>query len=184
MSFQLAHPLRTRRGREELEAGWSAASALISSAEGLTDEQRDFVRTRWLGEARRYDRAWRAQRLGYYSLRVPIIIGAATVPVLASLAVPKLATALVGLAVAILTGIDSLFRLGLRWQQERRAANAIIFEGWQFLELTGPEYQGMSRGAAYTLFLGRLEALNEQLSSKYLELFTEDGQGPRRQLTH
>jgi hypothetical protein len=172
-----------RHSRAQRAQGWSRADGLLTGLDGLDDQQREIVKVRWLEEAMRYDRSWRAQRIVYYCFRVPIVIGAATVPVLASLAVAKLATALVGLGVAILTGLDSLFRLGLRWQQERRSANAIIFEGWQFLELSGPDYRGKSRSDAYQLFLGRLEQLNERLSSTYLELFADEAQSPRRQLT-
>jgi hypothetical protein len=174
--------LTTRDARARRAQGWVRAEQLIDALAELTDAQREVLKLRWLEEAKRYDRAWRLQRLTYYCLRIPIIAGAATVPVLAGLAVAKLATAMVGLGVAILTGVDSLFRLGLRWQQERRAANTIIFEGWQFLELSGPDYQGAERGAAYTVFLGRLEALNERISSAYLELFADEGQSPRQQL--
>jgi len=96
--------------------------------------------------------------LPYYIIRVPIILGAATVPVLASLSVPKLVTALVGLGVAILSGLDSFLRFGLRWQQQRRAAASIEFEGWQFRELSGHYAKHTAHKDALKVFLGRLEA--------------------------
>ena len=153
--------------------------------EDLDPNQLDIVKMRWLEPAKHYDRLWFEHRLIYYGFRVPIIIGAATVPVLASLEVPALATALVGLGVAILTGLDSFFRYGLRWQQQRRAAATLEAEGWQFLELSGPyaepdEHKGdkgeFTHKTAYTKFLGRLETLNRQLATRYLDLFLdEDG---------
>ena len=56
---------------------------------------------------------------------------------LAGLGAGRVATAFVGLVVAILTALDSLFRFGFRWQQARRAADAVAFEGWEFLERIG-----------------------------------------------
>jgi hypothetical protein len=156
---------------------WKAAENLINNLEGLDDTERQIVRTRWLSVAKRYEELWRNERIAYYSFRVPIIIGAATVPVLASLSVPRIATALVGLAVAILTGLDSLFQFGNRWRQGRLAATLITFEGWRFLELSGEAYEKLGRQDAYKLFLTQLEKLNERLSTTRLDLFSDKGRG-------
>jgi len=148
--------------------------------EDLDEKERDIVRLRWLDSAERYDRLWRGHRLIYYGFRVPIIIGAATVPVLASLEVPKVATALVGLGVAILTGLDSFFRFGLLWQQQRRASADLEAEGWEFLELSGPYAEHDEHKGAYTMFLGRLEAMNRQLATSYLDLFLGDDRSSQK----
>ena len=139
----------------------------------LTSEQRTIVRSRWLDQGKRYDALWRNQRLAHHWFRVPIIIGAATVPVLAGLNVSRVATALVGLMVAVLTGLDSFLQYGVRWRQQRRAATVIGSEGWAFLELSG-RYRGMKHAAAYPDFLKHLEALLLQLELSYLELFHVD----------
>jgi hypothetical protein len=162
-------PWRQRRKKR-----WERyADALTVSLEDLSEQQREIVRLRWFDEANRYDVLWRQQRFIHYWFRVPIIAGSATVPVLASLSAAKIATVLVGLVVAILSGIDSFFHLGLRWQQQRRAGTTINFEGWQFIELSG-EYQGKSHVSQYETFLGRIEALNQRLSTKYLDIFSDD----------
>ena len=145
---------------------------------GLDEKELDIVRLRWLESAKRYDELWRAHRQVFYLVRVPIIIGAATVPVLASLSVPKVATAVVGLVVAILTGLDSFFRFGLRWQQQRQAAAEIESEGWEFLELSGTYATHGNHKEAYKQFLGRLEAINRRLATAYLDLFRDTEKRP------
>jgi hypothetical protein len=118
-----------------------AMAALRENLADLEPHQRDLVRLRWLEGAKRYDREWRSLRRTYYLFRVPTIIGAATVPVLASLTVAKVVTALVGLLVAVLTGLDTFFQLGVRWQQRRKAAILIESAGWLYRESTGPDYK-------------------------------------------
>jgi len=162
-----------RRGRE-------TAEKLINSFEDLEECEREIVQTRWLNEVTLYHSLWKRQRAAYYSLRIPMVIGATTVPVLASLSVPQIATVLVGLMVAILTALDGLFRLGSRWRQARLAEEKLSSEGWRFLELSGDIYDGTDRTVAYRAFLKRIELLNEQLSMTRLELFDEktSGQAP------
>lgn len=161
---------------------WNDASGVLESITELEPDQMKIIKARWIDQGRRSDALWRNQRLAYYSFRVPIIIGAATVPVLASLQVPHLLTAMVGLGVAVLTGLDSFMHYGVRWQHQRRAATALSFEGWSFLELSGP-YEGLLRAPAYRLFIKRIEELNERLEMNYLDLFRETGQNPRSRLS-
>lgn len=144
-------------------------------------EQRKAVRARWIDEGRRYDALWRNSRFAHYGTRIPIIGGSVTVPVLVSLSLPRIATALVGLVVAVLTGLDSFFQYSDRWKQQRRAATAIKSEGWEFVELSAvyKNYrEGKPRADAYTFFLTRLEELIEKLERTYIDLF-HDGQSPR-----
>src|SRR6266849_7820229 len=82
---------RLRRLSPEVECSWAHAVALIdgltkkNEQEGLNSEQGKILKTRWVGQAKMYERLWRGQRSLYYLIRVPIIIGATTIPVLASL---------------------------------------------------------------------------------------------------
>lgn len=156
--------------------GWEMATKLIEGFTELDEAERDIVRTRWLDEAKLYRHLWRRQRRWYYRLRTPMVIGATTVPALAGLGAPKLATVAVGLLVAILTALDGLLRLGSRWQQARYAEEVLNSEGWRFLGLTGEAYEGVARKDAYRIFLERLEKLNEQLSLVRLGLFSEKEQ--------
>ncbi|HEX4625671.1 MAG TPA: DUF4231 domain-containing protein [Solirubrobacteraceae bacterium] len=142
----------------------------------LDEAQRSVVKARWLGEAERWQNLWQRQRFIYwYCFRIPIIIGAATVPVLASLSVSKVATALVGLVVAILTGLDSFFTLGTKWQQARLAADATGSEGWRFIELSEDLYKDQTHREAYPKFLTRLERLNGRLARERVDLYSSEG---------
>jgi hypothetical protein len=154
---------------------WRTAERLLDGLEELSDQERDVVRTRWLVATRRYDELWQKQRLGYFFLRGLTLVGAAIVPVLVSLSAPRLATAIVGLSVAILTGLDSLFRLAERWRQARFAASVMGSEGWRFLELSGDTYRGLSRQDACKVFLSRLEDVHERISMMRLDIFTDGG---------
>jgi hypothetical protein len=166
---------RLNRLSPEVKLAWWEAAQLIDGLNGdLTDAQRQILRVRWVEQTKMYERLWRGQRTVYYMIRVPIILGAATVPVLASLSVPRLATALLGLMVAALTGLDSFFQLGSRWQQHRHAATVLGFEGWEFLELTG-SYAKMTRPKAYEAFVKRLESMNKNFALTYLDLFRATG---------
>jgi hypothetical protein len=127
-------------------------------------------------QTKNFERLWRNQRGFYHFLRIPIILGATTIPVLASLSVDRLATALVGLVVAALTGLDSYFQLRDRWQQHRRTATDLESQGWAFLELSG-DYEGKSRREAYKLFIGRLESINNRAAQAYLNIFDRPGEG-------
>jgi hypothetical protein len=169
--------------REWLTQSWNAAEEFLACDECVPDldpSQREKIRWRWLKEAEHYDGLWRRRRRWDYALRVPIVIGAATVPVLAALGTGRIPTALVGLAVAILAGLDGLFQLGDRWRQLRQTATLMTREGWSFLELTGPYFDETSHRSAYRRFLDRLEALNAAQTEGYLRVFEEPRDGQRR----
>jgi hypothetical protein len=147
---------------------WDEAEALVHELP-MSERQRRIIATRWVEHGRRYERMWRSQRGRHYALRVPIIFGAATVPVLASLDAAKAATVVVGLAVAVLTGLDSFFSLGTRWQQYRRAATEITFAGWELLEEKG-KYLGKTPDEAFHVFIEHLEELNKRVEIAYINL--------------
>jgi hypothetical protein len=160
-------------GGKAQEQSWLSAERLIDSLEEMSEQERDIVRTRWLNESRRYHELWQKQRLDYFLLRGPMVIGATTVPVLISLDAPRIATAIVSLCVAILAGLDSLFRLDERWRQARLAAATMLLEGWRFLELSGEIYGDLDRRAAYQTFLSRLEEIHERVSATRVNIFAE-----------
>src|SRR5262245_29273597 len=149
----------------------------------LDDTQRDLIRIRWLQAAQRKERLWRSHRSHYYWMRIPIIIGAATVPVLVSFNIADWNTATVGLHVAILTGLDSFLRYGLRWQQLRHASAEIESEGWRFLVLTGPYAEFPDHKTAYTPFLGNIDTIERRHATDYLDLFRA-GEPARRPNGH
>jgi hypothetical protein len=147
--------------------------------DSLRPEQCRLLKVRWVEQAKMYDQLWRVQRATYYMVRVPIILGATTIPVLASLGAGRLATALVGLAVALLTALDSFLQLGSRWHQHCRTATELGFEGWMFLERAGA-YAGKTTHQAYQAFVTRLEAMNHKAALTYLSAFRASELSERR----
>jgi hypothetical protein len=126
-----------------------------------------------------YEQLWRGQRATYYLVRVPIILGATTIPVLASLGVDKLVTAFVGLGVALLTALDSFLQLGSRWHSHCQTATELVFEGWMFLERAGA-YAGKTTRDAYEMFISRLEVMNRRAAIAYLSAFRATDSGDPR----
>jgi hypothetical protein len=169
-----------RRMSPEGEASWRDAVKLIDGMAGddpaqeLSAHECRILKSRWIGQTVMYEHLWRSQRGTYYLLRIPIILGATTIPVLASLSAPKLVTAAVGLVVAVLTALDSFFQFGSRWQRHRQAATELGFRGWEFLELSGT-FAKKSRREAYAEFITGLEALNKRQATAYMELFRPAG---------
>jgi hypothetical protein len=159
--------------REWLRQSWAATGEFLNcdTCVPLEPTQRETIRRRWLEEAKHYDDLWRTRRRWDYTLRVLIVIGAATVPVLAGLGAGRVPTALVGLGVAILAGLDGLFQLGDRWRQLRQTASLMASEGWSFLERTGPYAKATSHGDAYREFLDRIEGLNATQTEEYRGVF-------------
>jgi hypothetical protein len=167
----LLYKLRFLKKRgDDWKKYWLVIAKRLSDLDG---EQLDIVKLRWFEETKDFDLFWRRKRVFHYCFRVPTIIGAATVPVLAGLSASRYATAVVGLVVAVLAGLDSFFQVGTRWQQQRRSADQLGFEGWQFVELSGDYETYETHTDAYKLFLKRLERLNLSLSEAYVASFHE-----------
>jgi hypothetical protein len=166
------------RERDWLEESWKASEQFLASLPDLTPGERETIRLRWLKEAEHYDGLWRQQRSKDYALRIPLVVGAATVPVLAGLNVKHGYVALVGLGVAIIASLDSLFQLGDRWRKLRQTANLMTHEGWCFIELTGPYITESSHKEAYRRFLDRLEELNATQAEGYLRVFDKSRHQP------
>jgi hypothetical protein len=108
-----------------------------------------------------------------------------TVPVLASLDVGSIATAVIAAFVAVLTGLDQHFRFGARSLQMRRTAVLLKQEGWAYFQLRG-RYRDADHKSAYIDFLDRIETLNALQTEIYLDLSaqrsdrngdTDDGDG-------
>ena len=83
-----------RSVRAFVERSCQEARALVGEI-GLDEIQQKIVRSRWVEQGRMYEAVWRRQPFAYRLLRIPIIIGAATLPVLVSLSADKTTTALI-----------------------------------------------------------------------------------------
>jgi hypothetical protein len=147
----------------------------------LGEQQRVFMRARWLDQVQYMERAAKRAHHWYHALRLTTIVGALVVPALVgvnlaggldeALAVTVFA---VSLLVAISAGIDEFFRFGERWRHYRRVAEQLKSEGWSFFQLSGPYRRfNPSHRKAYPLFASRVEVL---LQSDVEVYFTEVAQ--------
>lgn len=174
-------PDESLREQEWLKRSWKATADLLRCElclPGLSSPQREKMRLRWLVEASHYDSLWRHHRFFYYALRVPLIVGGVAVTTLAGLGAGELPTALVGGAVTVLTGLESLFNLGPRWHTLRQTYEQLAEEGWAYIDLVGPYRNRGTHADLFDSFLDRVEAVNASQSESYLGLFRE-GSGDR-----
>jgi hypothetical protein len=159
-------------------ARWSGSQAsyedemrvLIERADA-TEEQRLFLRSRWLDQVVYMgDRATESKRR-YYRFRLATVIGGVIVPALVSISlmgpdklgnvdgVIRLATFLVSLLVAITASVEGFYHFGDRWRHYRVNAELLKAEGWQYLTRSGAYHKAPDADAAFQAFSGRVEEI-------------------------
>ena len=116
----------------------------------VTDEQRQFMRSRWLDQVVYMgDRATEAKRR-YHTFRLATVIGGVLVPALVSISLAgagrfdsdldfamRLLTFVVSAIVAITASVEGFFHFGDRWRHYRVNAELLKSEGWQYLTHSG-----------------------------------------------
>lgn len=135
-----------------------------------TDEQRQFLRSRWLDQVVYMgDRAADAKRR-YYSFRLATVIGGVLVPALVSISlagagrfdsdldlVMRLLTFVVSAVVAITASVEGFFHFGDRWRHYRVNAELLKSEGWQYLTHSGGYRRVTDADQAFQGFAARVE---------------------------
>ncbi len=147
---------------------------VIESKElALSGLQKNYLRSRWLEQAARAEASYNRSLKGYYTLRVTMVVGATTLPVLTALsvgaAVPdgwatvvRVLTVLAGLLVSACVAIEHLFDVGGRYRRSERVAGRLQAEGWRFFQLSGPYASYGSHSAAFQAFADQVEALSQR----------------------
>jgi hypothetical protein len=140
----------------------------------LSDEQRQFLSSRWLENVLWMEAAAQRTRTRYYALRLTTVIGAVIVPALVSInAVGGAETAItwltfvVSLVVAVSAAIEGFLRFGDRWRHYRTLVEELKLEGWGFHELSG-SYRGKDHETAYHTFVERVNALLSRETQAYI----------------
>jgi hypothetical protein len=158
---------------------------LIDAAQ-LDDNQREFLKLRWLDQVTWMEsKAGKAQRL-YYALRLVTIVGAVVVPALVAASsldgwpgdAAQIATWIVSLVVAVSAAVEGFFQFGQRWRNYRSTAERLKTEGWLYLQLAGP-YASVdgSHDDAYRTFAGRIEDLIQKNVTVYITEVTAEKKG-------
>ena len=152
----------------------------------LDEQQRDFLKLRWLDQLTWMNsKASNAQRM-YYRLRLITIVGAVVVPALVALNTldgwvgtsAQVATWVMSLVVAVSAAIEGFFQFGQRWRNYRSTAERLKTEGWLFLQLAGPYATATgSHADVYPTFANRVEELIQKDVDVYITEVTAEKKG-------
>ncbi len=137
-----------------------------------TEEQRQFMRSRWLDQVVYMgDRATEAKKR-YHTFRLATVIGGVLVPALVSISLAgagrfdsdldfmmRLLTFVVSAIVAITASVESFFHFGDRWRHYRVNAELLKSEGWQYLTHSGGYRRVTDPELAFQGFASRVEAI-------------------------
>jgi hypothetical protein len=138
----------------------------------VTDEQRHFLRSRWLDQALYMgERATEAKRR-YYAFRLSTVVGGVIVPALVSISLAgagrfdadldfamRLLTFIVSAVVAITASVEGFFHFGERWRHYRVNAELLKSEGWQYLTHSGTYRRMNEPEQAFQAFAARVEEI-------------------------
>jgi hypothetical protein len=158
-----------------------ALRAVIDKLEGLSEEQKQRIKDRWLNYVLWWDSRARISKLWHYLLRgivvvggvaMPALIGSAATPTLLGLASDKINVIQwwafgVSVVVGVAATLEELFRFGEIWRDKRGAAEALKGEGWRYFQLVG-KYKDKSHEDAYADFASAVEDMIEHEIKDYL----------------
>ena len=123
-----------------------------------------------------YDKKSSANQNAYKRLRLVEIVAAASIPLLAGYSHQSdrigLAVGVLGLVVAVIAGLLSLYRFQENWTEYRASAEALKQERFLYLTRTAP-YDGND---AFALLVGRVESLLRSERSGWAEAMRAAGQ--------
>ena len=168
-------PLRRERLREV---------HLLQSAVAALDLERqiaDYLTSRYLDYLQWLENGANANLRIYYSLRIPALILAATVPALIALdfgAVGRTITVVLGIVVAATTGVEHFLNSGQRWRHYRGTAELMKSEAWLYLELAGDYANYTRHDAAFATFVARAEALMREEVREYVSTIVSEQRKP------
>jgi hypothetical protein len=155
---------------------------LIEAVE-LGPLQKQFLRSRWLGQViwtegrASYNRYW------HYRMRLATIIAGACVPALIGLQPAcnaslgpwyKALTVILSVVVAILTSLEGFFHFGDRWRHYRRVTEGLKTVGWQFMQLSGPFSQYSTAVEGYPAFVAKVEEYIQQDVDTFVSQVAQD----------
>jgi len=125
----------------------------------MTIAETEYLEKRLDDQIKWYGEKSSANQAAYKRLRLIEIIAAAAIPLLAGYSAQReyvgMAMGVIGLLVAVLAGIASLYRFQENWSEYRAAAEALRQEKFLYLARVAP-YDG---DKAFELLVQRVEAL-------------------------
>lgn len=155
-------------------------AAIDALAKELPPSLIEFMKTRWLHQVIYWDQRSRTARWKYFGLRLIMVLGGVSIPVLISLGAEDpsrrlltLAAAVVSAAVAAAAAWEGVANYGQIWLEKRRAAELLKVEGWLFLQ-RADKYAAHSRQVAFTLFAAEVERHIAKEVGEYVASFDVD----------
>lgn len=171
--------------REQLKAEFET----LFNSLGLQENQKQYLRARWMDQVLWMEGRASKARDWYYRLRLTTIIGGVIIPILVSLNLPenqrnltnaiRYVTIGLGGIVAISSAVEEFFHYGERWRHYRRSVESLKAQGWQFSQLTGSYSNFTTHADAFAAFTLQIEdviqrdveiyatqVVNEQLAKK------------------
>ena len=149
--------------------------SVVDGLPSLSDQQRHFLRSRWIDQVVWMERKAARARRWHYALRLVAVVGGVVTPALVGLQLDERGRRAVGLAaialsvlVAAAVGIEGLLQLGGTWHHYRRTVEALKGEGWLFFQLSGPYRDHPTHADAYRAFAERVEAILQPSVEGYL----------------
>jgi hypothetical protein len=142
----------------------------------VREEQRHFLRSRWLESLLWMESAAHKTRRRYYVLRLATVVGAVIVPALVSInAVGKTEGVVTWLTfgishvVAASAAVEGFFRFGDRWRHYRATVEQMTSEGWLLHELRGPYARPRAtHETAFPTFVDRVEEMLRREAQTYI----------------
>ncbi|MGV9869299.1 DUF4231 domain-containing protein [Rhodococcus koreensis] len=145
---------------------------LVATLGDLTDDQRGYLRERWRPEVMHAKQRVEVSRRNYYLLRLPTVLGAVSLPPLASPTVEapwaRWAALVVSLVVAGCTAAEGLFRFGNRWRLYRRMLDELRREGWAYAHKIGAPYEQEEAEKVFPTFVRRSEDILRRYGEEYV----------------
>lgn len=148
----------------------------------LKENQRHYMRSRWLDQVLWMEGRASKARDQYYKLRLTSIIGGVIVPILVTFNSPEnpqlndvLKGVTIGLSavVAVCAAVEEFFHYGERWRHYRRSVETLKTQGWQFSQLTGNYSTYRNHTDAFSVFCQQVEDIIQKDVELYATQVTQ-----------
>jgi len=133
---------------------------------GLLNEQKHFMKSRWLDQVMWMEGKSAFNQKWYYRLRISAIVGGVMVPALTGLGgsdglsgILQVLVFCISLIVAVSITIEEFFHFGDRWRHYRSNLELLKTEGWSFFQLSGQYDPFENHKDGYPKFAQRVEEL-------------------------
>jgi F0F1-type ATP synthase assembly protein I len=167
--------------------------AQIDSLADLNEQQKNYLKLRWLDQTIWLSNSANKARDNYYRVKRLTILSGVLIPVLVgsgfgntldqtlgtSLAnfvdgLFQITAIILGLLIAASNGLNEFFKYHDRWQNYRTSSEFLKAEWWHFYSLTG-RYEGMKHEKAFDDFAERAENILRQDLKTYVATIAKEG---------